>query len=468
MPVAVRLRVAPLAALVLACAPQPGTGAVAPPDLPGGEPVDPAIAALIEELRAGVAAAPRDAGAWLELGLAFRANGFDAQAEETLMRCTELDAGRDRAWYHLARARAELGQVDDALAALDRALEIRPEMAALYWRKGIWLLDAGRLDGAEQAFRTASDLVPGASAAIVGLARVALQRGDGAGAVELLERAREMNPDSGYVRQLLGTALRDAGDLDAARRVLRGASGEPEDLNDPWEKDLDPYRAGYWQVLEGIKDQIAAGRLDEALADLEPIRRAHPWDLPVVGALAAVLSAGGEHAKAIALLEEALERIGDHYRLELSLALVLKAQGDLPRALASADRAIELNPAFGPAHGLRGWLLVRLDRPAEALEAYERALRLGESELSVLLATAMLQADAGRPADAERTLERATLEHPAHPRPFVILADLLIQQGDLERAAAALRSARELDQNDPFLPRVEERLAAVAGAEGDG
>lgn len=63
-------------------------------------------------------------------------------------------------------------------------------------------MSLGRTDRADRLFRQAADADPRNSIAVVGLARVALERGDEAGALALARRALEIDADNPAARRL--------------------------------------------------------------------------------------------------------------------------------------------------------------------------------------------------------------------------------------------------------------------------
>jgi len=66
------------------------------------------------------------------------------------------------------------------------------------------LLAAGSLDRAEKLFGQVAGADPRNAIAVVGLARVALERGDEAGALAIARRALEIDPDEAAARRLVG------------------------------------------------------------------------------------------------------------------------------------------------------------------------------------------------------------------------------------------------------------------------
>jgi thioredoxin-like negative regulator of GroEL len=85
-------------------------------------------------------------------------------------------------------------------------------------------LAMGRLDRAEALFRTVADAEPRNSQAVAGLARVALERTDDAGALRLAWRAMDIDPENDAARRLaarLEEVLTTRGEALPAREVER-------------------------------------------------------------------------------------------------------------------------------------------------------------------------------------------------------------------------------------------------------
>lgn len=82
-------------------------------------------------------------------------------------------------------------------------------------------------------------------------------------------------------------------------------------------------------------------------------------------------------------------------------------KGDLAIASGVVNRALKLNPDSGPAHRLRGSILVSLERLGDALKEYEIALRLNPKDADSHFNVGRVLSLQGKFADAEAAYTRA-------------------------------------------------------------
>lgn len=111
-------------------------------------------------------------------------------------------------------------------------------------------------------------------------------------------------------------------------------------------------------------------------------------------------------------------------------------------ALQAAQQAAALIPDHGPAWYNLGTALESLERPAEAIEAYEKAVELAPkaahfSSLGDVLAAV------DQPDEARRAYQQAIELDPHYPWPYHGLADLYSEEENYEAAASAYRQALE-------------------------
>ena len=117
-------------------------------------------------------------------------------------------------------------------------------------------------------------------------------------------------------------------------------------------------------------------RYAEGLASAQQVIAHYPDDAQGHQLIGAILSRQGRHEEAIARFREALRLNPQHHDAMRNFAVVRMNQGRYAEGLASAQQVIARYPDDAQAHYLVGLGLFRLNRKAEALRHYDRALAL--------------------------------------------------------------------------------------------
>jgi len=210
-------------------------------------------------------------------------------------------------------------------------------------------------------------------------------------------------------------------------------------------------------MASGVDDQVSellgiattmfnAGDLAGAKEILSTLNVVSPANFAVLKLLGIVAATEGGYGEAAALLDQAVA-LDDRDALAWNVLSVCRFKGgDDPGALDCADRAIGLRTTFGEAHNNRGNALNRLGRQAEALEAFEAALRVLPGDAEVLVNIGNVLRDLGQAAASLGYLDRAIAIDPA-------IAEAHFNRGnalqDLGRHAEAIASFGEALRLDP-------------------
>jgi tetratricopeptide (TPR) repeat protein len=139
---------------------------------------------------------------------------------------------------------------------------------------------------------------------------------------------------------------------------------------------------------------------------------------------------------------EAAGRAPDAYHYVGQICLEL---GDLQGALDAADRMLERDHGDVDATIVRGIVLRRLGRDAEAVSEYRRALESRPSYSALHYDLAIALDHLGQSDQAVASYERAVALDPANASAFSNLARLLARRGDAGPALKAARRAVELE-----------------------
>lgn len=190
----------------------------------------------------------------------------------------------------------------------------------------------------------------------------------------------------------------DSGVAEHFERNLRRAGREmPREMMEPW--------------LELGQVQLRFGRTDEALRSFRRSRDlmedGHPLlpELLASTGLAAVPQRRTEEA--ISALRASLAADPAWPDLHFNLGRLLLAVGDTEEALGPLHRAVGLRPLFPDGWFHLGVALERVERPAEAAEAWRMALSVDPSSGTAAMALGRLLVDGGEREEGLRILRHA-------------------------------------------------------------
>lgn len=392
-----------------AAAPPPD---VALPDLNAvAAPVQTQIRARFDAVRAsGSAPAEQRAQQYGELGNVLSAATF---FDESVLsyRHAEVLQPTDATWPYL-RGHASLrkGDREDAAAAFERALTLKPD----YLPARIWLgdvqLDLGKPDAARATFDAALAQQPESAPALFGAGRAALERRAYADAVQSLEHALRVDPRASVMHYPLAMAYRGLGQNDKADEWLRKRGSVAPQLQDPmlqaatvvldsavsyesigmqalrqqdWQGAVQAFRRGldvapddpslrYWMASAMIAGGDAAG----AIREFETIVRTHPDYAKAHFSLGAVYDQQGKAADALREYQAAAQFAPNLPDAHLRLALALRRSGKADQAVKEFEATVSLDPAMADAWVGGTQTLLALGRKEQAREWITRGKRL--------------------------------------------------------------------------------------------
>ena len=396
------------------------------PPLPDLSQQSPALRAHLSEADRAARAQPTSADAVAALCLAYHADMFYDQAQRCYLVAEAVGGASWRWTYYRALAQGEGGDAEGMVAGLRRVTTAAPDFGPAWWRLGDAEFKAGRYDRAAEAWRRVvplTDTAPRATAGVgsparvpvapmsayatLGLARLALVRGDADRARELLEGLTTSAPRFGPAFRLLGDAYAALKRPDDAARVtriadrsaafdpyvdptmdalvresrsatflLQQAASTDVSSNAAWREHLirralefDPGNTDALYELATLLRVVQ--RYDEALEQLGRYRSLVPDDLQVLADIGRCLSGLGRFQEAEGVLRRALEDLDDA-NTRYDLALVLDRSGRLREAVDEYRRALDRNPNHGNALNNLGVALVRQGRLDEAALQFER------------------------------------------------------------------------------------------------
>ncbi len=360
----------------------------------------------LEETLAGTDVSAKTlAGAYGELGKAYHAYEFFAEARASYLNASRMQPDNYVWWHLLGDVSRRQGKLEDAIIEFEGALSLKPDDFAALVYMGDMQFELNRDAEAESVYRRALVLYPGSPSVMAGLGQLALRRQEYDDAVVFLKAALISVPDANRLHYSLAMAYRGLGRMDEARKHLemRGTVGlRPPD---PLVTELRVLSEGERVHLIRGRMAFAAGRYDEALAEFEKAVAADPVSVRALINLGTTLFKLGLTDQAMTRFREALLFDDSNLTAHFNLAQILASQGDPQGALDHVRKVVAESPNDSEARLLLAQTLVAVGDDEGSLEHFRESATLDPaSEISVVEGAAAL-VRLGLYSRAKRVLE---------------------------------------------------------------
>jgi tetratricopeptide (TPR) repeat protein len=279
--------------------------------------------------------------------------------------------------YALGRAHKKNNDFVAAERCYRDALRARPDFTDVLISLGILLRNWGNLAEAELCYRQALRLSPHSFPATLNLGNVLLAQDRFEEAIEHLRRALELEPGSAEANNNLGRALLRSGEAIPTKYFFEALRLKPDyfeaadGLGDSlMQSGSYEDAAAAFSIARDLRSEstatqikfadacLAAGRIDDAVAEYEKLLREQQHRVADVaaaqGGLAAALALQGQYETPRALFEESLRQEPDSLRVKQHYALFLLRHGDYAAAWPhyEARRKRTLASSYGVNHDL--------------------------------------------------------------------------------------------------------------------
>lgn len=409
--------------------------------------------------------------------------GDPRSALKAIDEARQLSPGALEAWLAEVPVRIRARQFAQAQAAVDKARSLAPNAAELHYQAGSIAHVQGNLAAALAAYDKALAADPAhvdARVARAGLYIDLKRDADAAKDVARLLEGAPLEPRGWYLSALLAersgqtatikdslhkiTELLDPVPVDYVRYrpqllLLNGqahyALGEREKAK-PLLEAFQRAQPGspVAKLLASI--YLAEGNVDGATAALDQYLQSFPGDTQAMALLASTHMAKGRHARAAALLQEAL-RTKDAPELRASYGLSLMAGGQTGDALGQLEAAYKKDPGQAQAGFALIGLYLRGNEPAKALAVANALAARYPGNPSAQHLLGLVKARLRDPAGARAAYEKALKIDPTMAAASLSLARLEAQAGNAERAQALLDGVLKAE------PRNTDAMIELAG-----
>ena len=225
------------------------------------------------------------------------------------------------------------------------------------------------------------------------------------------------------------------------------------------------------ETLDRARSLRQLGQHAQALAICQEILERQPDQIDTLFLSGEIAAASGDADRALQIFRKVLELQPDHAPAHYKCGNLLKDRQQLEAALASYDRAIALDPKYAHALCNRGVVLERLNRWDSALESYDRAISLSPGDALAHYNRAAVLRQLARPEEALASYTRAIAVEPGYFQAYCNRGILFEQMLRLDEALADFDRAIDLkpDYADfhlnraHLLSRMKRFLPAIAG-----
>ncbi|WP_296769326.1 tetratricopeptide repeat protein [Thiobacillus sp.] len=370
--------------------------------------------------------------------------GRNEAAVAALQKADDLRPG----WEPAALLRAQiLDQTShaDALAFMRTFLTAHPDAREVRLAYARVLVNANHFDEARAEFTRLTRDFPRNAEVSFAAGLLSLQMGDAKTAHDFLAKTLEYNPrDPNAVYYYLGQAAEQMKQPEAAGAYYAGVKAG---------NYLVPARARQAVLLVG------AGRPDEAIALLKATQGENDaQNVRLIQAQAEVLRGSKQYAAIYEVLSEGLKRYPDSADLLYDHAMAAEKLDKLDVLEADLRRVIVLRPMDAQAYNALGYTLAdRTKRLSEAITLLDKALTLSPDDPFILDSVGWAQYRSGNLARAQEYLERAFKARP-DPEIAAHLGEVLWARGQRDEAGKLWQTSLQSHPQNEVLLETLHRL----------
>jgi len=374
---------------------------------------------------------PSNASAHNNLGCVLKDQNRIPEAVAELNRALQLEPDQAEAHYNLAAALLQTGDVAGAIAQFREAVRDQPDYAAAHNNLGAALTQAGQPAEAIPEYEAALRLKPDYPPAHDNLGTALAEMNRGPEAIAQFREALREDPDYAEAHCNLGAALAQAGKLSEAVAEYEAALRlEPD----------------YPKAHNNLATALAKmNRLTDAIAQFQQAVRSKPDYAEAHFNLGDAFVQAGRLPEAIAEYETALRLKPDYAEARNNLGTALLQTGRLTDAIAQFQQAVQAKPDYAAAHFNLGGALAQAGRLPGAVVEYQAVLRLDPDHAGAHNNLGTILVQLGRVPEAVAEFEQVVRLDPANPDAHLNLGSVLLQTGQAGKAAAEYEAVLRLD-----------------------
>jgi len=388
-------------------------------------------------------------------------------AQSEMERVVKLSPNDGRAWKSLGDIYLDHTTPKDAIEAYEKASRLLPHDPLVVACLANAYTQAGDNPAAEQAFAKAIKMTepaphtPEAGRDRGGVqylyGRYLLSQGRAKESIAATTRALSYNPGSAVAlcnRARAYVAIEDYKHAEAD--ALHAFELAPRDKQGPLLL-LDIYRKQH----DAEKEQKYA-ELAQKLVDEEQDRSAFGREVRRLLGIAEDALRQGNFSEAIPPYEELIKKVPTFYEAYFGVGMSYSQTGRPADAETALRKYLSFQPVSGDGHAALGVLLLQMNRGPEGVTELKQALQIDPSLDEARKALASEYLNESKPEESLRTLRAAS--DTKDTQLIVMLASVLLRQGDTADARRELRRALAIQPDDPDALRLKQQMLGKSDA----
>jgi tetratricopeptide (TPR) repeat protein len=320
------------------------------------------------------------------------------------------------------------------------------------FREGLDRLQKNDLDGAEKAFKQSVKRDPKQIGSLLGLAEVAIRKGQASEGATYLQKAMSQAPNNILVSQAWGRYLYSQKNFVEAETIFKKAI------------DQDP-QSTQARLNLGQLDQIGMKDLNKAMDVYREALAINPESPEVHHALGVTLAALNKTEEALAEFDEAGRLAPTNPLPYLAIGRVYTAQKEYDKALEAFAAALDRQPSFIQARLDRAKIFMGQGKVNYALAEYWAVVRVQPKLVTVLVQIGMIHQQRQELNEAERVYLDAIQRDPNQVLAYNNLAYMAAERK--EKLNEALGWAQKAVELAPKAPEFHDTLGWVHRARGE-
>jgi protein O-GlcNAc transferase len=330
------------------------------------------------------------------VALQFHQSGQLRQAEQLYRQILQADPAHADAHHLLGVFAYQVGEFDQAVAAIGKAVTLNPHVAAYFSNLGAAHEAMGHKQDAGESYLQALRLDPANAEAHHNVGNLLFIQGRPEEAISHFQSALRSKPDYAEAQLGLANSLFRQGKLDQAldhyQLALRCRPNYPEAENGIGNvlltlgriedavvhyRDALRWRPDYPEALNGLGNTLLEqGKVDEAVAHYRQALQSRPDYPEAHNGLGNALGRQDKIEEAIQSCRQALRLKPDLAEAYYNLGNALEQRDELEEVIRCYSHALQFKPNFAEAHNNLGSILLRLGEVVRALASFREALRL--------------------------------------------------------------------------------------------